>query len=206
VPTREDLQGPGQPTRLGRAIRRLHDGPRFRGDVSMLRLAEAYVAAAEARAIPLYPDVAPRRAALRRIECALEARPWPTAPCHNDLLPENWIDDGRRLWIVDYEYSGNNDPAFELGNLCQELLYDDARLAELCLAYFGTVSPGRLARIRLHTIVSDVGWALWAALQAAISQIPFDFRRYGSERWARAVAKLDAPEFGAWLDALEHRD
>ena len=57
---------------------------------------------------------------------SIRSRP---SPCHNDLLAENYLDDGERLWIVDYEYSGNNDPTFELGNTCQELGYDDAQVA-----------------------------------------------------------------------------
>ena len=61
---------------------------------------------------------------------AASRRPSPTGrcrrvPCHNDLLAENYLDDGTRLRIVDYEYSGNNDPTFELGNTCQELGWDD---------------------------------------------------------------------------------
>ena len=59
------------------------------------------------------------------IEAALAVHPLATVPCHNDLLAENYLDDGERLWIVDYEYSGNNDPAFELGNTCQELGWDE---------------------------------------------------------------------------------
>src|SRR5438093_1295720 len=72
-----------------------------------------------------------------RIERALSARPLPAVPCHNDLLAENYIDDGDLLRIVDYEYSGNNDPCFELGNTCQELGWDDDRQRQLCAAYFG---------------------------------------------------------------------
>jgi len=197
-----DLQAPGIPSRLAATIRHLHGGPRFLTDFSMFRRIDAFAGAAEARAIPLFPDVRARLAAVARIERTLTAQPWSTVPCHNDLLPENWIDDGRQLRIVDYEYSGNNDPAFELGNLCQELVYDDGRVAELCQAYFGTVSVGRLARVKLQMIVSDVGWALWAALQAALSRIEFDFWRYGTERWTRAAARLDGPAIEAWLDAV----
>ena len=83
--------------------------------------------------------------AVARIEAALARRPLPSVPCHNDLLAENYLDDGARLWIVDYEYSGNNDPTFELGNTCQELGFDDDRAAELCAAYFGAARP-RAAR------------------------------------------------------------
>ena len=114
-------------------------------------------------------------------------------PCHNDLLADNYLDDGARLWIVDYEYSGNNDPAFELGNTCQELGWDEARIRELCAAYFGEATDALLARMRLQMIMSDVGWTLWAAIQAAISPIDFDFGGWADERWARAEAAIDGP-------------
>ena len=130
-------------------------------------------------------------------------RPLPTVPCHNDLLAENYLDDGERLWIVDYEYSGNNDPTFELGNTCQELGFGDERIAELCAAYFGEASPALLARMRLQMIMSDVGWTLWAAIQARISTIDYDFTGWAEERWGRASAALDGPRFGGGCGVRE---
>ena len=55
-----------------------------------------------------------------RVRRALAVRPPATVPCNNDLLAGNFIDDGQRVWLIDYEYSGNNDPAFELGNTATE--------------------------------------------------------------------------------------
>jgi hypothetical protein len=114
-------------------------------------------------------------AAIPRIKAALAARPLPTVPCHNDLLAENYLDDGDRLWIVDYEYSGNNDPTFELGNTAQELGFDAARQEELCAAYFGPErfsrdGPALMARMRLQMVMSDVGWTLWGAGSSAVSR------------------------------------
>jgi hypothetical protein len=71
----------------------------------------------------------------------------------------------------------------------------------LCQAYFGAASPAAVGRVRLQAIASDVGWALWAAIQTAISRIAFDFRAYGAARWARAEAGIDSAEFPGWLDA-----
>jgi thiamine kinase-like enzyme len=143
-------------------------------------------------------------AAIPPIETALADHRLPTVPCHNDLLAENYLDDGARLWIVDYEYSGNNDPTFELGNTAQELGFDAARQEELCAAYFGPERFARegsalLARMRLQMIMSDVGWTLWAAIQAAISPIDYDFWGWALERWARASGAIDGPEFEGWL-------
>ena len=137
-----------------------------------------------------------------RIEAALARNAPPSVPCHNDLLADNYLDDGERLWLVDWEYSGNNDPAFELGNTAQELGYGEEQQTELCRAYFGEASPALLARMRLQMIMSDVGWTLWAAIQARISTIDYDFTGWAEERWARATAVLDGPDFEGWLTAM----
>ena len=85
-------------------------------------------------------------------------------------------------------------PTFELGNTAQEIGFDAARLEELCAAYFGEATPGLIARMRLQMIMSDVGWTLWAAIQAAISSIDYDFWGWAEERWVRASTALDGPD------------
>lgn len=196
------LGAPGMPTRIGATLRRLHAGPAFRDTFDMFRLSERYLALVDERGIPIPAGYREHLDRLPRIEAALARHPLPLVPCHNDLLAENYLDDGERLWIVDFEYSGMNDPAFELGNTAQEQGFDDAQVAELCEAYFGQATPALLARMRLQMIMSDVGWTLWAAIQARISTIDFDFAGWADERWARATEMLDGPDFDAWLDAV----
>ena len=196
------MAAPGQPGRVADALRRLHAGPRFRDDFDMFRLAERYLELVDERAIPIPTGYRDHLGRLPEIESALAVHPIPTVPCHNDLMAENYLDDGERLWIVDYEYSGNNDPTFELGNTCLELGWDDGRMRDLCTAYFGEATDALLARLRLQMIMSDVGWTLWAAIQARISTIEFDFFGWADERWARAQAALDGPAFDGWLDSV----
>lgn len=198
------FQAEGLPARIAESLRRLHAGPRFRDDFDMVRLAERYLRLVDERSIPIPAGYRERLDRIPRIERALAAHPLPTVPCHNDLLAENYLDDGDRLWIVDYEYSGNNDPTFELGNTAQELELDERRVRELCAAYFGPERFAReglclLARMRLQMLMSDVGWTLWAAIQAVISPIDFDFTAWANDRWARASAMLDGPDFEGWL-------
>jgi len=186
---------PGTPLRIAESLRKLHAGPRFRDDFDMFRLTEYYLSVVDGRSIRIpegYRDELPK---VRLIEAALTAHSLPTVPCHNDLLAENYLDDGRKLWIVDYEYSGNNDPTFELGNTAQELRFDAARQEELCAAYFGEATPALVARMRLQMIMSDVGWTLWAAIQAAISPIDYDFWGWAEERWGRASAAFQRDDF-----------
>ena len=201
----EALGAAGMPARIAEVLRRLHSGPRFRDDFDMFRVAERYLALVDERAIAIPAGYREHLHLLPRIEAALMAHPLATVPCHNDLLAENYLDDSERLWLVDWEYSGNNDPAFELGNTCQELGYDDGQAAELCAAYFGEASPALLARMHLQMIMSDVGWTLWAAIQARISTIDYDFAGWAAERWARATAAFARPAFEEWLRLVEAR-
>jgi thiamine kinase-like enzyme len=189
------FQEPGMPTRIAEALRKLHAGPRFRDDFNMFRLAEFYLRVVDERSIRIPDGYRHELPKVALIEAALAARPLPTVPCHNDLLAENYIDDGTRLWIVDYEYSGNNDPTFELGNTAQELGFETERQEELCAAYFGEATPALIARMRLQMIMSDVGWTLWAAIQAAISSIDYDFWGWAEERWARASTAFAGDDF-----------
>ena len=194
--------GPGSPARIAAALRRLHAGPRFQLDFDMFRLTETYLGVVADRDCRIPAGFREALPAVARIEAALARAPLPSVPCHNDLLAENYLDDGDRLWIVDYEYSGNNDPTFELGNTCQELGFGDDRATELCAAYFGSADPALLARMRLQMIMSDVGWTLWAAIQARVSTIDYDFWGWAEERWGRASASLAGPGFEGWLAAV----
>ena len=195
------FQRAGEPTRIAQSLRRLHAGPRFRDDFDMVALTARYLGVIDDRGFAVPAGYREHLDAVPRIGAALRARPLPTMPCHNDLLAENYLDDGERLWIVDYEYSGNNDPTFEVGNTAQELEFDEPRLRELVAAYFGDATPALMARCRLQMIMSDVGWTLWAAIQAEISPIDFDFWGWAVQRWTRAEAMIDGPDFEAWLVA-----
>ena len=197
--SKDSLNADGMPTRMAKVIKKLHAGPRFFLDFNMFRLTEYYLSLCRDRSIRVPDGYLDRMPTVTRIEKAMMVNPLATVPCNNDLLAENYIDDGKHLWLIDYEYSGNNDPTFELGNTCQEMQFDEARIREVCAAYFGTDSASMIARMKLNMIMSDVGWGLWAAIQANISKIEFDFWGWAIERWGRAVEKMDSAEFEGWL-------
>ena len=197
--SKEKLNLPGMPIRISRSIKKLHSGPRFLVDFNMFRLTEYYIDICKQQNIRIPEGFIERMDTVNEIEKALSIHPVATVPCNNDLLAENYIDDGAILFLIDYEYSGNNDPYFELGNTCQELEYNDHQIREVCHEYFGSVSEAKLARMKLNMIMSDVGWTLWAAIQAKISSIDYDFWGWAVERWGRAVQKMDSKEFKSWL-------
>jgi len=201
--SKDSLNEMGMPTRIAQAIKRLNQGPRFFSDFNMFRLTEYYLSLCKERDIRIPDGYLERVPTLAQIEKAMNIKPLPTVPCNNDLLAENYIDDGKQLWLIDYEYSGNNDPTFELGNTCQEMQFSDEQITEVCAAYFGKSTPDMIARMKLNMIMSDVGWGLWAAIQANISTIDFDFWGWAIERWGRAVEKMDGSEFGIWLENVK---
>lgn len=197
--SKESLSKKGMPARMARAIKKLHQGPRFLTDFNMFRLTEYYLQICTEHEISIPDGYAERMSTVTTIEQAMSVKPLPAVPCNNDLLAENYMDDGKKMWLIDYEYSGNNDPTFELGNTCQEMEFSDSQIEEVCAAYFGDATRDKIARMKLNMIMSDVGWGLWAAIQANISTIEFDFWGWAIERWGRAVAKMDSDAFGRWL-------
>jgi thiamine kinase-like enzyme len=195
------LRTPEMARRVAAALKRLHAGPRFLKDFDMFRLTEFYLGVCDERDVRIPDSFRDQLDEIGEIERALGARPLPSLPCHNDLLAENYIDDGEQLWIVDFEYSGNNDPTFELGDTAQESAFDADLRAILCEAYFGEATPALLARMDLQAVMADVGWTLWAAIQAEISTIDFDFWGWAVERWDRALAVFGSEDFGRLLAA-----
>jgi thiamine kinase-like enzyme len=186
------LQSKEMASRMATSFRRLHAAPRFLKEFNMFRLIEDYLRIIDEHGVTIPAGYRDRLPVIARIEEAVEAGALPSVPCHNDLLCENFIDDGAHLRIVDYELSGNNDPCFDLGNTAQEAALDQGLRAALCAAYFGGDHPQQLARMNLFALMSDVGWTLWGAIQAKISAVDFDFRGYYNARWERALGVLDS--------------
>jgi thiamine kinase-like enzyme len=198
--TNDDLVNGGHLARVAAACRQLHSGPRFVNDFNMFEIQRGYldIVTREGFRLPeryleLLPEVA-------RIEKAFLARPAATVPCNNDLLAGNFIDDGRKLWLIDYEYSGNNDPCFELGNIWSEANLTLDQLEELMEAYDGRLLRHRVARARLWGLMSKYGWTLWGSIQSSVSAIDFDFWEWAMEKYDRAVAEFDGPAFARLLE------
>ncbi|VXB54268.1 phosphotransferase [Aeromicrobium sp. 9AM] len=197
----EDLRVPGTLPRVATAMRLLHAGPRFSTDFDMFVRQPTYLRTCVSRDFPIPDDYVSYGADFLRIQGALASRPLPTVPCNNDLLAGNIVDDGDRIWLIDYDYAGNNDAFFELGNTWTECGLDDEHLDELVTAYVGHEDPALIARARLQATVSRYGWSLWGFIQAATNDDDFDFHGWGQERFDKAVADFRSPQFESWLEA-----
>ena len=193
------LQTASMVRRMAESFKRLHAAPRFLKDFDMFRLIEDYLRIVDQHKVPIPTDYRAWLPRLGDIERAVRVGSLPSVPCHNDLLCENFIDDGQWLRVVDYELSGNNDACFDLGNTAQEASLDDELRAVLCEAYFGRLDSRQLARMNLFALMSDVGWTLWGAIQARISTLDFDFTDYYTTRWNRARAVLESDRLEGWL-------
>ena len=198
-----DLHDGAMLARVAELCRRLHGGPRFPAGFDMFQVQAGYLEIVLARGFRIpagYLDLMP---CLDRARSALAAHPAPTRPCHNDLLAENFIDAGNRLWMVDFEYSGNNDPAFELGNLAAESMLSADELGELVRLYHGAddaaAVAGDVARALLFGTVASYGWTLWGCIQNGSSTLDFDFWSWASEKYDRAAGGFSGPAFDALL-------
>jgi thiamine kinase-like enzyme len=196
----ERLREPAVLQRVAAACRQLHAGPRFVNDFDMFAVQARYREIVAQHGFRLPPRYDEFGAKLATVRTALGPRTH-TVPCNNDLLAENLLDDGERVRIIDYEYSGNNDPCFELGNIWSEASLPPPLLDVLVEAYFGRPRPAQVARARLFGLVAKYGWMLWASIQDGSSPLDFDFWSWGLEKYDRAVAEFDGPEFEHLLTA-----
>lgn len=187
-------------TRVADAVRRLHVGPDFASRFDMFASQRAYAAIVAERGFAVPDGYAERGARMARVEAALRHHPEALVPCHNDLLAANFLDDGGELRIIDYEYAGMNEPAFELGNLINESQLDHDHLVELVGAYYGRVSHRLLARAELWGLAGRWAWTLWGAIQHGVSDVDHDFWDFTLERHELTSELLSSPRLNTLLD------
>jgi thiamine kinase-like enzyme len=181
------------------ALRSVHAGPRLGYAFSPWQRIARYRATAIRRQMPLPPGFDDVSDAAARISAALGPRA--SAPCHNDLLTANFLHDGARVRILDWEYAGQGDPLFDLANLASNNSFDEDCEERLLAAYYGAPpSAGQLAALRLMRLMAAFWEAMWAVVQSAVSELEYDFGAYASEHLARVRERLGDPRFETWLD------
>ncbi|WP_376702136.1 phosphotransferase family protein [Mesorhizobium sp. ISC25] len=195
---------PGSPARAGKAFRKLHtSGAVFPFRFELFAMIDDYLQVLSTKDVALpsgYHDVVREAEAVR---AALAAHPLPIVACHCDPLCENFLDTGDRMWIVDWEYSGMNDPLWDLGDLSVEGQFDAAQDEEMTLAYFGgEPRPAERGRIVIYKAMCDLLWTLWGLIQLANNNPADDFRAYADGRFARCKTLMETPEFSRHLAAV----
>jgi len=184
--------------RVAQALRAVHRGPSLPGRFISFRVVEDYRTTAFSHGAEVPPSYAWARQVARRVERARGA--FPERPCHNDLLNANFIDDGTRIRIVDWEYAAMGDVFFDLANFSINHEFGRDERQMLLAAYFGTVRPEDERALELMLFMSDFREAMWAVVQGAVSELDFDFGAYAHEHFERMETTAAAPAF---VSALE---
>lgn len=179
---------------LADLLRRIHAGPELPARFDSLGVGAAYARLVRERGGVVPETGEALLAAVARITFGREP-----VPCHNDLLGANVLDDGQRLWIVDWDYAGMGDPYFDLANLSVNNGFSEADEEALLAAYWGACTPERLAALRLMRVVSDLREGMWGVLQGVISDLDFDFAAYADEHLRRGLDAARDPRFEEWL-------
>jgi thiamine kinase-like enzyme len=201
----DDFQRQGVVAKVAAGCRALHDGPRFRGRFDMFERQPSYLKTVQDNGFKIPHDYLEHADTFGEIQHALTTDQT-TVPCNNDLLAGNFIEDGERVWIIDYEYSGNNDPCFELGNIWSECGLSTDQLDDLVTTYYGRRLRHKIARAHLQGIVAKYGWTLWGCIQSASSDLEFDFWGWAMERYESATAEFKGPHFARLLDDAHAAD
>ena len=194
--TPEEVRSPEVLRQVTRLLHRLHSCPALPTSFDVFRLVERQreLAAALPESYGRVMDLA------GRIEAALTGPEHEHVPCHNDLLTANFVLDGRRVCIVDWEYAGMNDRYFDLGNLSVNNGFDDEHDRALLELYFDEpVTEARLASLQLFRIVSDFREAMWGAVQLRRSELDFDYAGYATEHFQRLERAAADPRVEEWL-------
>ncbi len=194
----EEIGHPDAIERVAESLQRYHGGPAFPGTFSAFEAVQDYLRISRAGA-PLPPTVDQMVEKAEGIAGALQAAPRRLRPCHNDLLLANFLDDGRVIRIVDWEYASMGDPFFDLGNFAVHHSFTDAQEEFLLAAYVGETTAPDLARLKLMKILSDLREAMWAMVQVTISKLDYDFVAYGRKHFDRYMRQLQDPRLPDWL-------
>ncbi len=195
---------PGAPARAAEVLKRMHTcGKAFQFRFELFAMIDEYLGLLAKLEAPLpegYHEVVEEAGAVRQ---ALDANPATLAPCHCDPLSENFLDDGARMWVVDWEYSGMNDPVWDLGDVSVEAGFDETQDREMMVAYCGGEPPAAVyGRMVIYKAMCDLLWTLWGLIQFANKNPVDDFWAYSLGRFERCKALMDTPDFARHLGAI----
>jgi thiamine kinase-like enzyme len=191
--------------RAGHAFRQLHThAAPFAADFTLFPMIDEYKSLLASKGATLpdgYDDVQRRAGSVR---ATLEAAPVALMPCHCDPLCENFLDTGERMYIIDYEYAGNNDPMWDLGDLSVEGEFGPDQDEALLRAYFGGEPPAdQRGRMIAYKALCDLLWTLWGVIQHVNGNPADNFWAYAVGRFERCKALMSTPEFDARVAAIK---
>ena len=181
--------------RIATSLRGLHSLSAFDHEFNMFTTQKNYLDIVENRGFRLPAGYLNFREQVNEIHSAFQVLFEGLVPCNNDLLPGNFIDDGKKIWLIDYEYAGNNDACFEIGNVWAEAFLPLSALEALVSAYYGQYRPEKVARAWLWALMAKYGWTLWASIQSEVSDLGFDFWEWGMTKYDLARSEFTSDYF-----------
>ena len=181
--------------RIATSLRGLHSLSAFDHEFNMFTTQKNYLNIVEDRGFRLPAGYLNFREQVNEIHSAFQVLFEGLVPCNNDLLPGNFIDDGEKIWLIDYEYAGNNDACFEIGNVWAEAFLPLSALEALVSAYYGQYRPEKVARAWLWALMAKYGWTLWASIQSEVSDLGFDFWEWGMTKYDLARSEFTSDYF-----------
>jgi len=200
----EDLHSqPELLPRIAASLRMLHAGPKFHRNFYFPDVRKEYLKIVLNNNYFLPDDYLKIELLIIELEKILASNSEPLVPCNNDLLAENFMDDREKIWIIDYEYSGQNEASFEIGNLASEIFLNDEQLTVLCDAYWQKHSQEKIYRAMAWSMIARVGWVMWASIQEAVSKIEFDFRSWGLKKWDSVLPEITGDRYKEVLEQLK---
>lgn len=199
----EDIGNEENISRVVASMKAYHALEFFPGSFSPFRVAEEYTKTARSFNVKLPDKIDWYLQKSREIESATYVHePLTLRPCHNDLLNGNFIDDGTRIRILDWEYAGMGDIFFDLGNFAIQHEFNDDQDEILLRAYFGTPTDSQRSHQKLMKIMSDLREAMWAQVQRGVSQLDFDYEGYGQKYFDRFENSVSSSDYTNWLRAV----
>jgi thiamine kinase-like enzyme len=194
----------GAVARAARAFRRMHEWTEaFESRFDLFQKMDEYLALLRDLKAPVPEGYARAQAEAAAVRTALARNPAQLAPCHCDPLAENFLDTGTRMVIVDWEYSGMNDPMWDLGDLSVEAGFGPEQDAALLHAYFDGPPPqAARGRMILYKAMCDLLWTLWGVIQHANKNPVDDFWAYAVNRFNRCRSLMATSEFAKALQAV----
>ena len=199
----DELREPETIAEVAHDLRKLHDsGTELPTGFDSFRLVEEYAQTGREHGSEPPEGYDDALEAAHAIEAAVRDQPGhEPVPAHNDLLPANFLRDGERMQLIDWEYAGMGDRWFDLGNFAVNNELDDEQEAQLLEAYFGEPADGqRLATLKLFRFMSDFREAMWGVVQAGVSELDFDFREYAQKHFDRLEKARSDPRFEGWIE------
>jgi thiamine kinase-like enzyme len=199
----DELREPEAIAEVAHDLRSLHDsGTELPSGFDSFRLVEEYAETGRAHGSEPPDGYDEALEAAHAIERAVRDQPGhEPVPAHNDLLPANFLREGDRMQLIDWEYAGMGDRWFDLGNFAVNNELDDDQETQLLQAYFGEPPDDRKrATLKLFRFMSDFREAMWGVVQAGVSELDFDFREYAQKHFDRLQKARTDSRFEGWIE------